>query len=264
MIAVAWHHVDATPRFPQYHRMAKSTDKAGRPRRASGRGAATKPALTRESVIAAALAQIDANGVDAFNLRTLAQSLGVYPTAVYWHVPNKNAILAEVVAVVFRDVAPPRAGADWRGYLRTLFHRYRDSVRRHPNVAPLVGAHLVGNLSIDFDFVEGVLGALADAGLGGARLAAGYNAVFASLIGFVIQEFSPIPENQAAEWQSAVQQRLLGVDPERHPVLASNLSLLANKAFVLRWQNGSEAPLDAAFEAFIEQVIAGVESLRGA
>jgi AcrR family transcriptional regulator len=226
------------------------------------RGRAAKPALTRQSVIDAALAQIDAHGVDAFNLRTLADSLGVYPTAVYWHVPNKNAILAEVVAAVFRDVAPPRGDADWRDYLRRLFHRYRASMRRHPNVAPLIGAHLVGNLGIDFDFVEGLLGALADAGLGGAKLAAGYNAVFASLIGFVIQEFSPMPQDDTAQWQSAVQQRLLGVDPERHPVLAANLPLLANKAFVLRWQNGAEAPLDAAFDAFVEQVIAGVESLR--
>lgn len=238
--------------------MAKTPEK--RTRRTAKKPA--KPALTRQIVIDAALAQIDAHGVDAFNLRALADRLGVYPTAIYWHVPNKTAILAEVAGAVFRDVAPPREGREWREYLRVLFHRYRESARRHPNVAPLVGAQLVGNVSIDFDFVEGILGALVDAGLSGARLSAGYNAVFASLIGFVIQEFSPMPEDDTAQWQSAVQQRLLGVDPERHPVLSANLPLLANKAFVLRWQNGGEAPLDAAFAAFIEQVIAGIESLR--
>ncbi|WP_257386550.1 TetR/AcrR family transcriptional regulator [Tahibacter caeni] len=231
--------------------------------RATRRPAADKPALTRERVIAAALAEIDERGADAFNLRNLAERLGVYPTAVYWHVPNKNAILAEVVATVFRDVAPRRrSGEDWRDYLRKLFQRYRASMRRHPNVAPLVGAHLVGNLRIDFDFVEGVLGALADADLAGARLVAGYNAVVAALIGFVVQEFSPIPATEAQEWQSAVQQRLLTVDPQTHPVLAANLPLLANQAFVLRWQNGSEAPLDASYRSFIEQVIAGIEHLR--
>jgi TetR/AcrR family transcriptional regulator, tetracycline repressor protein len=223
---------------------------------------AEKPALSRDTIVAAALAQIDAGGAEAFNLRTLAQSLGVYPTAIYWHLPSKTAILAEVVAVVFRGVAPRKRGTDWRDYLRKLFHRYRESARRHPNVAPLVGAHLVGNLSIDFDFVEGVLGALSDAGLEGRRLAAGYNAVVAALIGFVIQEFSPLPEQDAGQWQAAVQQRLLGVDPAVHPVLAANLALLANKAFILRWQNGSEAPLDAAFQSFVEQVLAGIDSLR--
>jgi len=225
--------------------------------------AADKPALTRERVVAAALAEIDERGADAFNLRNLAERLGVYPTAVYWHVPNKTAILAEVVATVFRDVAPRRRGGeDWRDYLRKLFQRYRASMRRHPNVAPLVGAHLVGNLRIDFDFVEGVLGALSEAGLTGTRLVAGYNAVVAALIGFVVQEFSPIPASDAQEWQSAVQQRLLAVDPQAHPVLAANLPLLANRAFVLRWQNGSEAPLDASYRSFVEQVIAGLEHLR--
>ena len=231
--------------------------------RSPRRTAADKPALTRERVVAAALAEIDERGADAFNLRNLADRLGVYPTAVYWHVPNKTAILAEVVATVFRDVAPRRRGGeDWRDYLRKLFQRYRASMRRHPNVAPLVGAHLVGNLRIDFDFVEGVLGALSEAGLTGTRLVAGYNAVVAALIGFVVQEFSPIPASDAQEWQSAVQQRLLAVDPQAHPVLAANLPLLANRAFVLRWQNGSEAPLDASYRSFVEQVIAGLEHLR--
>ncbi|TDR44997.1 TetR family transcriptional regulator [Tahibacter aquaticus] len=236
-----------------------------RPPRATAarKSAASKPALSRERVIEAALAEIDERGVAAFNLRNLAERLAVYPTAVYWHVPNKTAILAEVVAVVFRDVAPQqRKNDDWRSYLRRLFQRYRESARRHPNVAPLVAAHLVGNLRIDFDFVEGVLAALSAAGLAGARLVAGYNAVVAALIGFVIQEFSPLPEADTEQWQSAVQQRLLGVDPAAHPVLAANLPLLANKAFILRWQNGSEAPLDDSYASFVEQVLAGLESLR--
>jgi hypothetical protein len=122
-----------------------------------------------------------------------------------------------------------------------------------------VGAHLVGNLSIDFDFVEGVLAALRDAGLTGEQLVAGYNAVIAALIGFVIQEFSPVPAEAA--WQADVQKRLLAVDPAAYPVLAANLPLLANKAFILRWQNGAEAPLDDSFRSFVEQVIVGLERM---
>lgn len=221
--------------------------------------ASTRQELSRQSVIEASLEEIDERGVDGFNLRDLAKRLGVYPTAIYWHVPTKNHIFAEVVATVFRNVAPSRKDKNWRRYLREMFHRYRDSVRRHPNVAPLVGAHLVGNLSIDFDFVEGVLGALQNAGLSGSRLTAGYNAIIASLIGFVIQEFSPVPEQDT--WQSAVQKRLLNVDPAKHPVLAANLPLLANKAFILRWQNGGQAPLDESFESFIDQVLSGIELL---
>jgi AcrR family transcriptional regulator len=253
--------MDVHAGFPQYRCMTAPSNNLRRTGRARRKPSPGKRTLDREWVIEAALAEIDANGVDGFSLRNLANRLGVYPTAVYWHVPTKNHILAEVVGAVFRNVAPKRAEQGWRDYLRELFIRYRNSIRRHPNISPLVGAHLVGNLSIDFEFVEGVLGALHDAGLAGPGLVAGYNAVIASLIGFVIQEFSPIPEQETAAWQSAIQKRLLEVDPTTHPVLAANLPLLANKAFILRWQNGSEAPLDKSFKAFIEQVIAGIESL---
>ena len=58
-----------------------------------------------------------------------------------------------------------RDDADWRNYLRVLFNRYRESIQKHPNVGPLIAAHLIGNLGIGFDFVEGVLGALQEAGL---------------------------------------------------------------------------------------------------
>jgi hypothetical protein len=128
-------------------------------------------------------------------------------------------------------------------------------------VTPLVGAHLIGNSSIPFDFVEGVLSALQKAGLSGTRLVAGYNAVIASLIGFVAQEFSPIPEQDSGAWQSAVQTRLLAVDPAAYPVLAANLPVLANQAFILRWDNGSRAPLTKSFDLAVDQVIAGIEHL---
>jgi TetR/AcrR family transcriptional regulator, tetracycline repressor protein len=234
------------------------TKAKSRPDRKQPRRSAVVKQLNRESIVAAALAEIDSNGVDDFNLRSLAKRLGVFPTAIYWHVPTKYDILAEVVGAVFRGVAPPRNRLDWRDYLRELFNRYRASIKRHPNIAPLVGAHLVGNLSIEFDFVEGVLGALEEAGLSGPHLVAAYNAVIASLIGFVVQEFSPVPDQG---WQTAVQMRLSTVDSIRHPVLSANLGRLANKAFILRWQNGEDAPLNQSFELFIDQVVAGIEYL---
>lgn len=251
--------MDAHAGLPQHSPVATSSS-SRRPRRPARNS--DKPALDRAAVIRAALAEIDEKGVGSFNLRDLARRLGVYPTAVYWHVPTKTHLLAEVAATLFRDVAPKTDGGDWRDYLRTLFRRYRRAMKRHPNVAPLVGAHLVGNLGIDLVFVEGVLAALQRAGLSGAALTAGYNAVIASLVGFVVQEFSPMPDDGFAEWQAAIRERLAAVDPERYPVLAANLPVLANKAFIVRWQNGVRAPLDASFEAFVEQVIAGIEALE--
>jgi hypothetical protein len=38
------------------------------------------------------------------------------------------------------------------------------------------------------------------------------------------------------------------------------LPKLANKAFIFRWQNGTEVPLDSSFAANVEIFVAGLES----
>src|SRR5258707_5894005 len=91
------------------------------------------PAMSKERVVDAALALIDAHGVDGFSMRGLAEALGVYPTAIYWYVENRNALLAEVVGHALHDVAPDWRGDDWQAWLKGLFRRYLAAVRRHPH-----------------------------------------------------------------------------------------------------------------------------------
>ena len=81
--------------------------------------------LNREAIVMAAMARIDADGLEAFSLREVARDLGVYPTALYWHVPGgRNGLLAAVAAVTLKDVAPPLDDdACWRDWLLRLFKR---------------------------------------------------------------------------------------------------------------------------------------------
>jgi AcrR family transcriptional regulator len=224
----------------------------------------TANALGRETIIAAALAEIDRSGLESFSLRNLAKTLGVYPTAIAWHVPGRSQLLAEVAALALADIVPPAFPESWQSYLRQLFHRYREAIRRHPNIAPLIGTQLVANRGVDLAFVEKLLAALSHAGFSGARLVAAYNAVIAALVGFSTQEFAPIPVEDTKNWQKEIRERLQNVEAYRYPILAENIKLLSNKAFVLRWQNGIEAPLDASFEIFVDIFIAGLERLAGA
>ena len=96
--------------------------------------------LTRDRIVAAALELLDQGGLSAFSVRDVAKALGVYPAAIYWHVPTRNALLALMVAHVLRDLAPKGGARAWQDWLRALFRRYRNAVRRHPNIAPLIGA----------------------------------------------------------------------------------------------------------------------------
>ncbi|WP_076070232.1 TetR/AcrR family transcriptional regulator C-terminal domain-containing protein [Sphingomonas montana] len=234
---------------------------ATQPGRRTRRGAPPAPALNREVIIAAALGIIDEDGLDAFSLRALAQKLGVYPTAVYWYVPNRNEMMAGIVAHILGKVSVKSRRREWQQSLRDLFDNFRAAVAAHPNAAPLIGTAVVSNTAMDFGFVEHVLSILSRAGLSGADLVAGYNSIIATLVGFSAQEYASMPKEDPMAWQVIVQKRLLELDQNAFPILAANLRLLSNKAFILRWQNGVEAPLESSYLTYITIVIDGIDAL---
>jgi TetR/AcrR family transcriptional regulator, tetracycline repressor protein len=242
--------------------MPRSRSKAKRAivkdKKSSGRA---DKSLSKKVVVAAALAEIDRHGLDNFSLRNLAKSLKVFPTAVTWYVPGRGQILAEVVKLVLSDIMPPRFYDSWQHFLRLMFEGFRDTIRRHPNVAPLIGTQLVANQAIDFDFIERLLAALSHAGFTGQRLVSAYNIVVAGMVGFSTQEFAQLPSEEIKDWREDIKERLRSLSAAKYPTLAKNMSLLRNKAFTLRWQNGTDVPLDASFAAYVDAIIKGLEFL---
>lgn len=237
--------------------------RARRPRITSpakvGVAAAGRDSLTPERIIDAALQELDERGLAAFSMRNVAARLGVYPTAIYWHVRSRDALLAGIVGRIVQLVEPAH-GLPWQRYLRALFGSYRASIKRHPHASPLVGAHLIGNSSIPLSFVEGLLQKLSEAGFEGLTLVWAYNTVVAALVGFVTQEFATVPDERDA-WRAEVRGRLSRGNLSSYPVLRDNLKLLANKAFVLRWQSGAQSALDQSFDLYVDVIVAGLERM---
>lgn len=236
----------------------------GRQRRAprKPKPQADQPGLTREAIVAAAIRLIDATELENFSMRNLAKELGVYPTAIYWHIPSRNAVVAEVISEVLRGIAPALP-LDWKMWLKSLFRNYREAIRRHPNVAPLIGVQLVSNTSVDLDMIESILTVLNRAGCPPERLRAAYNAVIATMVGFTTQEFAMVPKEEAAEWAIGMRSVVASVQADSHPILANNINDMANTSFILRWQNGADAPMDDSFELFVDSFITGLEVIIG-
>lgn len=225
------------------------------------RAAPVAVGLSRDAIVHAALAEIDGKGLGVFSLRGLARSLGVNASVIVWHIGNRDVVVAEVISLVLRDVVPPRLpGQPWQAWLRGLFARFRDAVRRHPNTAPLIGADTVSNLRPDLALVEAILSVLVEAGVPDGRLCETYNAVQAALVGFVTQELAQMPTEDLPSWQSGIQANLATADAARYPQVARLLPQLANRAFILRWQNGATAPMDGSFELFVDFIVAGLEA----
>ncbi|WP_420405395.1 TetR/AcrR family transcriptional regulator [Nisaea sp.] len=222
----------------------------------SGRKRKSAP-LSSEAIVAAAIDLLDREGLDNFSIRNIAKALGVYPTALYWHVPSRHLLIARVIAALFADVLPEE-NADWRLWLKDLFRRYRDIVRAHPNVAPLVGGHLVSSASVDLNLVEAILSTLTRAGFEDEDLVAAYNSVVVGMCGYATQEFAHVFPDPERELETSLAASVEAADPARYPVLAAQRHRLLNRALVLRWKNGNQAPLESGFEMFTNSLIAGL------
>ncbi len=100
-----------------------------------------RPRLNRDAVLRAAQAVIDERGLDACTMRAVAAELGVEAMSLYWHVPNKEALLDGVVELMIAEMDVPYAGeGDWADVLRTGAHTFRRVVLRHRNALPLLAS----------------------------------------------------------------------------------------------------------------------------
>jgi TetR/AcrR family tetracycline transcriptional repressor len=98
-----------------------------------------RPRLTRDRVVAEALAVIAQDGIQALTMRSLAARLGVVPGAVYHHVGNKqqlqDLVLDGILAEVDFHTNPSLA---WTEQLKILATRLRQVLEAHPGVAGIL------------------------------------------------------------------------------------------------------------------------------
>ncbi|SDY68011.1 transcriptional regulator, TetR family [Micromonospora pattaloongensis] len=90
-------------------------------------------------IIDAAVELIDAEGTEALQMRRLAARLGVAQSALYKHVPSKDALLDALLERVLGDfdtnVDPE---LPWREQLTALAHRFRAALHAHSGLAGLL------------------------------------------------------------------------------------------------------------------------------
>ena len=97
-----------------------------------------KAELSREVVVERALALGDAEGLEAVTIRRLAQEFGVTPMALYWHVQNKDELLAAMGDTFFTGLAASVDGSGaWTERLRRVMLALVGALRRHPGSASL-------------------------------------------------------------------------------------------------------------------------------
>jgi AcrR family transcriptional regulator len=125
--------------------------------------------LTRERIVEAAAALVDAEGLEAVSVRRLAAELGVRGPSLYNHFATKNEILDAVADAVVSQIDVSFFGThDWRDALRLWAQSYHAALSAHPNIVPLL-AHGPGRRPAALAMADAVYGGLIGAGWPEAR-----------------------------------------------------------------------------------------------
>ncbi|MEU8097672.1 MULTISPECIES: TetR/AcrR family transcriptional regulator [Streptomyces] len=126
-----------------------------------------KPLLSRDRIVGAASALVDAEGLDAVSTRRLAAVLGVSGPSLYNHFRNKEEILDAVADAVSAQVdlsmfeeSDPR---DWREALHDWALSYRAALAAHPHIVPVL-ARGPGRRPAGLRVADAVFGAMVGAG----------------------------------------------------------------------------------------------------
>ena len=106
---------------------------------------------TREYVVETALRILDEFGLADLSMRRLAGVLDVQPSALYWHVPNKQTLLALVANKIIERAAPVDASAvgDWQSRTLAESIAIRNALLAYRDGAEVVSSTLALGLGAD-------------------------------------------------------------------------------------------------------------------
>jgi AcrR family transcriptional regulator len=222
--------------------------------RRAGRPRAEEEPLTRERILEAALSLVDREGIEAFSMRRLAKQLGVDPMAIYYHLPNKRALLSGLVEKVFSEMrvtGPEESGetTSWRERVRAWARAFRDVARAHPKLVPHLASYPEAAVEATLESTEELYAAFEAAGMPPSQIVGAVGVVVDYLNGFALAEAS------GALGEADEQREMLAMLDARPrgelPVMRRTLGALPSE------------DLPTNFEFGLEVVLAGLEATAG-
>ena len=184
----------------------------------------SEPPLSRERIVATAVALLDAHGADGLTMRRLADRLGSGVMSLYWHVDNKEDVFDLALDSVLEYRGPPQivGSQDWRGDVVHMLGDWRAGMLRHPWSASLLprralGPNILGRLEL-------LSKTLSRAGVADADLNVAIWSLWNYVMGATISRAS---FDLSDDDRAAGQQRLTRLS-ERYPTIERSRLLLDN------------------------------------
>lgn len=181
-----------------------------------------KPALSYEGIVATAVALMRSEGLQRVTMRRLAQELDTGPASLYVYLANTAelhaAILEDLLGAV--DLAPARAGGDWRQRLADLLGRYTLVLFEHPSLAQsaLVARPSGANY---LALVETVLALLHEGGVPDGQAAWGVDVLLQVATATAAEQSTRDRSAAAEDERHALLDALRRVTAQSHPRIAA-------------------------------------------
>ncbi|MDI1457995.1 TetR/AcrR family transcriptional regulator [Streptomyces sp. NPDC014684] len=200
-----------------------------------------KPALSREGIVAAAVAILRAEGLRKVTMRRLAQELDTGPASLYVYVRNTDELHAAVLDELLGTVGPAPAGGDWRERLERVLTDCTRMLLAHPDLARSAltarpsGPHYL-------NLIETLLALLAEGGVPHDRAAWGVDLLLQHATATAAEHAG---EKSPGDWQ-ALDSALRGASRDTHPHIAARAGQLLSGT--------PEARMSWAFRALLDGI----------
>lgn len=222
---------------------------------------ASRTPLSRERVLAAAVALADREGIQSLTMRRLAAVLDVEAMSLYYHLPAKEALLDGIAEAVIAEITAAADHLDtedgWRARLRRRFLAARQVMLRHPWAPGLLHSRETVPAGV-YAYYDGIVGTLVDAGFSYHLAHKALHALGSLPLGFAQEVFSPasadggIGAGTAATDVSAMAATL----PHLAAMMAAELHDVTDPA--LGWCDSQ-----TEFEFTLDLLFDGLERLHG-
>ncbi|WP_424213205.1 TetR/AcrR family transcriptional regulator [Streptomyces sp. BI20] len=218
--------------------------------------------LTLEQIASTAIELLDDEGLEGLNMRSLGKRLGSAPTAVYWHVKNKDDLVVLVGDRVWEEVALPEAEApDWREPAEALATGLYELFGRHPWLVQAMGSHVFyGPAKARYD--DRILEVFEVAGFTGPQADLAATAVFTFVLGNAVTAAATGSlHRRLGRDGSNVEEALARMMEEAAEVAAAHPRIRARLDSPVADYNGVP---DGVFEHGLRALLHGLEAARRA
>lgn len=213
--------------------------------------------LSRDRVLAAAVALGDAGGLHAVTMRTVAAELGVEAMSLYHHVSGKEGLLDGLVESVMAEVDEATAALepedDWRETVRMRCLAARGVMLHHPWAPALVSSRTTIPPAVVGHF-EALLAVMIEAGFSYHLAHRALHSLGSMILGFVQEPFSPPaigPDADPGQDDADEMAQMAELLPHLSAMVASEVH--DNDGDVLGWcdsQSEFEFTLDLLLDGF--------------